>query len=206
MNFKKIIHACNLLALFSTLLAINISYGNFQVIIVAQAQTTPTPINASTDPFEAAILNRMFERWGISAAPNWNISGELCSGAAIDETVFQQMNPGIKCNCFNINRCRITGLRVYDMDIAGIIPDELWNLTFMNDLDLRLNFFTGPISPAIGGLNRMLYLALGNNALSGPLPSELGRLTEMLSMDIGWNNFSGPLPPSFGNFTKLTQI
>ncbi|GAA0156532.1 hypothetical protein LIER_14012 [Lithospermum erythrorhizon] len=198
------ISSCNLSDLFNFLFAFNIIYGSFQLLQLAQAQTT-VPTNASTHPSEAAILNRMFDRWGISAAASWNISGELCSGAAIDRTDFQTMNPGIKCDCSNNNICRITGLRVYDMDIPGTIPDELWNLTFVNDLDLRLNFFTGPISPAIGRLNRMQYLALGNNALSGPLPSELGRLTELISLGLGLNNFSGPLPASFGNFTKLTQ-
>ncbi|GAA0174462.1 hypothetical protein LIER_27848 [Lithospermum erythrorhizon] len=205
MNKKKLIPSCNL-ALLNYLVSISIISGSFQLLQVTQAQPTLTPTNVSTDPSEAAILNKMFERWGISAASSWNISGELCSGAAIDSTLLQTMSPGIKCDCNSNRTCHITGLRVYDLDVIGAIPDELWNLTFIDDLDLRVNFFTGPISPAIGRLNQMKYLALGNNALSGPLPSEIGSLNQLISLGLGLNNFSGPLPSSFGNLTKLTQI
>lgn len=62
-------------------------------------------------------LNSLFQKWGISAQlDQWNISGELCSGAAIDSTVFdyQNYNPFIKCDCsFNNNStCHITQLYV----------------------------------------------------------------------------------------------
>ncbi|KAG9133261.1 hypothetical protein Leryth_020755 [Lithospermum erythrorhizon] len=212
MNFKNMISSCNLSALFNFLFAFNIIYGSFQLLQLTQAQTT-VPTNASTHPTEAAILNRMFDRWGISAAASWNISGELCSGAAIDRTDFQTMNPGIKCDCSNNNICRITGLRVlspfmiplrvYDMDIPGTIPDELWNLTFINDLDLRLNFFTGPISPAIGRLNRMQYLGLGLNNFSGPLPASFGNFTKLTQTFIDSMGVSGRIPSTFAGLTSL---
>ncbi|GAA0138546.1 hypothetical protein LIER_00271 [Lithospermum erythrorhizon] len=91
----------------------------------------------------AAILNSIFEQWGKSATPNWNISGELCSGVAVDTTEIQTLNPGIKCDCSYENRtlCHITGL----MDVVGTIPDELWNLTFLNELVLRNNNISGSI-------------------------------------------------------------
>ncbi|KAL6580476.1 hypothetical protein OROMI_008500 [Orobanche minor] len=112
----------------------------------------------------------------------------MCSGAATDSTLLQTMNPGIKCDCNGNSTCHITGLRVYDLDIIGAIPDELWNLTSIHELIyLRMNFFTGPISPAIGRLNRMMYL-----------------FTKLISLGLGLNNFSGP--SSFGNLTQLTQI
>lgn len=60
------------------------------------------------------IVNSIFRKWGISASSNWNISGELCSGAAIDTvTTFADgsFNPAIKCACGNTT-CRITQLYV----------------------------------------------------------------------------------------------
>ncbi|KAL0407122.1 UNVERIFIED_CONTAM: putative LRR receptor-like serine/threonine-protein kinase, partial [Sesamum latifolium] len=55
-------------------------------------------------------LNAMFQRWGISATSDWNISGELCSGVAIDATEVGTLNPGIKCACLydNGSTCHIT--------------------------------------------------------------------------------------------------
>ncbi|GFQ00932.1 probable LRR receptor-like serine/threonine-protein kinase at1g56130 [Phtheirospermum japonicum] len=165
--------------------------------------------NATTDPSEARILNGMFERWGISAAAGWNISGELCSGVAADTTTaIGDINPGIKCDCSynNDTTCHITALRVVERDIPGSIPDELWSLSYLDNLDLRQNYFTGSLSPSIGNLTRMQYLTVGLNALSGELPRELGRLTDLRSISITANNFSGPIPSELGNLSRLSQM
>ncbi|KAK4416972.1 putative LRR receptor-like serine/threonine-protein kinase [Sesamum alatum] len=181
-----------------------VAFGQLMDIAGAQNRIT----NATTDPVEARALNTMFQRWGISATDNWNISGELCSGVAIDETQVTTLNPGIKCDCSydNNSTCHITAMRVYALDVAGPIPNELWNLTYMDDLNLAQNFLTGPIPAAIGTLNRMQYLSFGINALSGEVPRELGLLTDLRSLSFGTNNFSGPLPSELGNLTRLTQI
>uniref|UniRef100_A0A0E0EJ02 Uncharacterized protein n=1 Tax=Oryza meridionalis TaxID=40149 RepID=A0A0E0EJ02_9ORYZ len=59
----------------------------------------------------------MFQRWGLKASPKWNISGEPCSGAAIDDKYDIEKNLdlfylSIKCNCtYNNNKvCHITKL------------------------------------------------------------------------------------------------
>ncbi|KAK6133094.1 hypothetical protein DH2020_033133 [Rehmannia glutinosa] len=172
----------------------------------ARAQNRTT--NATTDPSEARALNAIFERWRISANNQWNISGELCSGVATDATEIANINPGIKCDCSDNNRstCHITALRVYALDVAGPLPDELWNLTYLTDVNLGQNYLTGPIPAAIGNLVRMQYLSLGINALSGALPRELGLLTDLRSLSFSTNNFSGPLPSQLGSLSRLTQI
>ncbi|PKI36718.1 hypothetical protein CRG98_042883 [Punica granatum] len=55
------------------------------------------------------------KKWGISAgAGQWNISGEPCTGAAVDSTTFDNKayNPLIKCDCSanNGSTCHITQL------------------------------------------------------------------------------------------------
>ncbi|CAA0822383.1 Probable LRR receptor-like serine/threonine-protein kinase [Striga hermonthica] len=178
-----------------------------QLVDTAGAQNVST--NATTDPDEARILNGLFQRWGITAMDTWNISGELCSGVASDTTTpLLNLNPGIKCDCsYNSNTtCHITGLRLYDLDIQGSLPDDLWSLTYLDDLDLRQNYFTGPISSSIGNLTRMQYLSFGLNALSGELPREFGLMTDLRSISITANNFSGPIPLEFGNLTRLEQM
>ncbi|KAL2473240.1 putative LRR receptor-like serine/threonine-protein kinase [Forsythia ovata] len=159
--------------------------------------------------FAARAVNSIFQRWGISGTnQGWNISGELCSGVAIDDTEIGAFNPGIKCDCSSNNgtTCRITALRVYALDVEGPIPNELWNLTFLTNLDFGQNYLTGPLPAFIGNLTRMQYLTFGINALSGEVPKELGKLTDLRSLSFGTNNFSGPLPSELGNLTKLTQI
>ncbi|KAL0407107.1 UNVERIFIED_CONTAM: putative LRR receptor-like serine/threonine-protein kinase [Sesamum latifolium] len=179
-----------------------------QLMDIAGAQNRTTNATATTDPLEARAVNAMFQRWGISATNNWNISGELCSGVAIDDTEISILNPGIKCNCTYNNRttCHITALRVQALDVSGPIPDELSNLTYMDDLNLGQNYLTGQIPAFIGKLNRMQYLNFGENALSGVIPRELGLLTDLRSLSFNINNFSGPLPSELGNLSRLGNI
>ncbi|XP_073058818.1 probable LRR receptor-like serine/threonine-protein kinase At1g56130 isoform X1 [Primulina eburnea] len=164
--------------------------------------------NATVDPLEAIAINSMFQRWKLSASNQWNISGQLCSGVAIDATEIVNFNPGIKCTCSFDNgaTCHVTALRVYALDVAGPIPDEIRNLTYLTDLNLGQNYLTGPIPATIVSLTRMQYLNLGINALSGELPKELGLLSDLRSIAFGTNNFSGPLPPELGNLSRLTQM
>ncbi|KFK35533.1 hypothetical protein AALP_AA4G003000 [Arabis alpina] len=166
---------------------------------------------ATTDPDEARALNKIFETWKIKAIPSWNISGELCSGDAIDDSVSIDnlaFNPLIKCDCSYENNtiCRIFALRARGMDVAGPIPDELWSLVYISNLNLNQNFLTGSLSPGIGNLTKMQWMTFGANALSGPVPKEIGLLTDLRSLAIDMNNFSGSLPPEIGNCTKLVKM
>ncbi|KAI3778827.1 hypothetical protein L2E82_08212 [Cichorium intybus] len=174
---------------------------------VAQAQNI-------TDPAEARVINAMFSQWGIAESVvtgmKWNISGEICSGAALDTTNFDSVayNPAIKCECNipNSATCHITKLKVYAMNAVGPIPEGLWTLVYLTNLNLGQNYLTGPLSPSIGNLTRMQWLSLGINALSGQVPPELGQLTDLRSLGIGTNNFNGSLPSELGNLTRLEQI
>ncbi|KAJ0241222.1 Malectin domain-containing protein [Hirschfeldia incana] len=166
---------------------------------------------ASTHPDEARALNSIFATWKIRAPREWNISGELCSGAAIEDGVTidsRAYNPLIKCDCSFVNStiCRITALKVYAIDVVGTIPEELWTLEYLTNLNLAQNFLTGSLSPAIGNLTRMEWVTFGINALSGPIPKEIGLLRNLKSLAVGSNNFSGSIPAEIGSCTKLQQI
>ncbi|CAL5390122.1 unnamed protein product [Camellia sinensis] len=179
-------------------------FGLLLLLQIARAQNGTTPAS------EVIALNSIFKKWAIVAASNqWNISGEPCTGAAIDGTSIENSNvnynPGIQCEC-NGTICHITHLKVYALDVIGVIPDELWTLTHLINLNLAQNYLTGPLSASIGNLTRMQYLSLGTNALSGELPVELGKLTNLISLSVSSNNFSGPLPSDLGNLAKLEQL
>uniref|UniRef100_A0A453CQJ0 non-specific serine/threonine protein kinase n=1 Tax=Aegilops tauschii subsp. strangulata TaxID=200361 RepID=A0A453CQJ0_AEGTS len=161
-----------------------------------------------TCPFPAAALNAVFAKLGQKASSSWNISGNLCTGAATDDTDIDNdpnFNPAIKCLCStgNASLCRITRLKIYALDAVGPIPEELWNLTSLTNLNLAQNYLTGPIPSFIGNLAQMQYLSLGINALSGPLPKELGNLTNLVSLYIDSAGLTGPLPASLSKLTKM---
>ncbi|VVB00154.1 unnamed protein product [Arabis nemorensis] len=114
----------------------------------------------------------------------------------------------IKCDCNfqNSTICRITTLKVFDSEVVGPIPQELWTLDYLTVLNLAQNVLRGSLPPAIGNLTRMKYMTFEINALSGPLPKEIGLLKDLISLSISSNNFSGSIPAEIGSCTKLQKI
>ncbi|EOA39474.1 hypothetical protein CARUB_v10008071mg [Capsella rubella] len=187
------------------------SFGTFQTKDTTASSSSSTMFVTPREADTARALNSIFAAWRIRAPREWNISGELCSGAAIDERITiddKNHNPFIKCDCNfeNSTICHITALKVFQKDVVGAIPPQLWTLTYLINLNLAQNYLTGSIPPAIGYLTRMEWLTFGINALSGPFPKEIGLLTELKSLGIGVNNFSGSIPAEIGNCTKLMKI
>ncbi|OMO49822.1 hypothetical protein COLO4_38356 [Corchorus olitorius] len=103
---------------------------------------------------------------GYTNHPTYNNNfGEPCTGAAIDDStdiLDDIYNPFIKCDCSfdNNSTCHITKLKVRLLNVSGVIPDELWTLTYLSHLDI------------------------GHNALSGEVPKELGLLTDLRGLYI----------------------
>ncbi|XP_010645966.1 probable LRR receptor-like serine/threonine-protein kinase At1g56140 isoform X3 [Vitis vinifera] len=155
-------------------------------------------------------LNSLFKQWNMQSTTFWNMSGEPCSGSAINEIQFyDEVNKqAIMCNCtYNDNTtCHITHLKVLSLNKTGEIPEELTTLTYLMVLRLDKNYFTGPLPSFIANLSQMQYLSLGHNGLSGSIPKELGNLKDLIMLSIGSNNFSGFLPPELGNLPKLELI
>ncbi|XP_071682409.1 probable LRR receptor-like serine/threonine-protein kinase At1g56130 [Lolium perenne] len=100
----------------------------------AQAQMQP-----QTDPTEAAAVNAILAKLGLKAQPSWNVSGNLCSGAATDDSMIlddnPNFNPAIQCDCTDQNGtiCHVTKFKINDL-AAGPIPEELRNLTHLTKL------------------------------------------------------------------------
>ncbi|KAK9070626.1 hypothetical protein SSX86_011028 [Deinandra increscens subsp. villosa] len=187
----------------------------FLVMIISSLEAqTQTQAQNTTDPAEVRVINELFSGWGIpetsATQMGWNLSGEPCSGAAIDESndfESRAYNPGLKCNCnFPNSTCHITQIKVTGLDAVGPIPEGLWTLTYLINLNLVQNYLTGPLSPSIGNLTRMQWLTFGGNALSGEVPPELGRLTDLRSLSINTNSFNGSLPSELGNLQRLEQL
>ncbi|CAN6545892.1 unnamed protein product [Malus baccata var. baccata] len=171
--------------------------------------------NATTNPSEVRALNSIFEQWDTQAVSGlWNISGEPCSGSALNGTDFESpndnpdINPAIECDCTydNGTTCHITKLRVYALNKRGVFPEEFVALRYLTTLRIDRNYFTGPLPAFIGNMSALTVLYIRFNSFSGPIPKELGNLKELTVLDIGSNNFSGTLPPELGNLVKLEQL
>ncbi|XP_078438550.1 putative LRR receptor-like serine/threonine-protein kinase At1g56130 [Wolffia australiana] len=179
----------------------------FLVFVLFEGCSGQTTVTATTYPVEAEALNAIFRRWSLRA-DGWNISGELCSGLALDDRNYVNYNPIIICNCrFNSSTvCHITKLKVYAINVAGPIPEELQNLTYLTEINFDQNYLTGPVPTFLGRLTALQRLSFGINGLSGPLPREMGLLTNLVLIGMGSNNFTGPIPTEFGNLINLEEI
>ncbi|KAI3675666.1 hypothetical protein L1987_85258 [Smallanthus sonchifolius] len=149
----------------------------------------------------------------------WNLSGEVCSGAAVDSTDYdsRDYNPGIKCDCsFPNSTCHITRLWASDNEFTGRIPDFIGNWTWLKSLRFEGNSFEGSMPPSfsrltslqelrISGLSNgtmdfirdlksLSNLVLRNNRISGPIPTYIGEFQNLQRLFLGNNSLNGTLP------------
>lgn len=154
-----------------------------------------------TEPREVDAINKIIDHWKLRSKLNFSVDPCIQNATWAPDTA----NPRIACDCSD-TVCHITHLKIYALDVSGEIPQELFVLTELMDLNLGQNVINGSIPPEIGQLSKMKYLSLGINNITGPVPAELGNLTKLLSLSLSSNNFRGTLPPQLGNLTSLTQL
>ncbi|KAK1277840.1 hypothetical protein QJS04_geneDACA024198 [Acorus gramineus] len=149
------------------------------------------------------------KRFGINATNSWNRSGELCSGAAIDNTADinnPELNPGIKCDCSLDKNCHIIRLKLDKNLLTGQVPTFLGNLSSLQILSFGHNNFTGPFPAELGNLINLQKLYVDSCGASGEIPSSfayLRNLKEVWAMD---NNFTGILPGFIGGWTSMQDF
>ncbi|CAN6545912.1 unnamed protein product [Malus baccata var. baccata] len=166
-----------------------------------------------TELTESAVraLNSIFEQWDTQAMSGlWNISGEPCSGSAINSTEFEVFNngPAIYCNCSYDNNatCHITKLSIGINSFSGPIPKELGNLKELTLLAFGSNNFSGTLPPELGNLVKLEQIYMDSCGLSGEIPSTFAKLTNMQTLRFQGNSFEGPIPTSFSQLTSLTSL
>ena len=95
---------------------------------------------------------------------------------------------------------QLTDLGLDDNQLFGTVPTEIGRLTQLVALNLGVNQFTGTVPTEIGRLTLLQHLYIERNRLSGTVPTEMGRLTQLITLDLYRNSLSGTLP------TELNQI
>ncbi|KAG5001071.1 hypothetical protein JHK87_022143 [Glycine soja] len=96
--------------------------------------------------------------------------------------------------------------KVYAMSIVGTIPEELWTLTYLTNLSIGINNFSGELPKELGNLTELRSLAFGSNKFRGSLPSELGKLTNLEQIYFDSSGISGPIPSTFANLKNLLHV
>ncbi|GLJ27501.1 hypothetical protein SUGI_0539530 [Cryptomeria japonica] len=72
-----------------------------------------------------------------------------------------------------------------DVFLTGVIRPSLFNLKYLQYLDLSGNQFTGTtISPQLAKLQRLTFLGLARAGFGGEIPKELGNITTLRHLDL----------------------
>nr|XP_028956503.1 probable LRR receptor-like serine/threonine-protein kinase At1g53430 [Malus domestica] len=89
------------------------------------------------------------------------------------------------------------------LNLTGVIPEELGNLTRLEKIDFTRNYISGSI-PASLSRSPIRFLYLLGNRLNGLIPTD--SFTLLRELDLEDNQFEGPLPQNLGKLTQLEKI
>ncbi|XP_048441869.1 probable LRR receptor-like serine/threonine-protein kinase At1g53430 [Pyrus x bretschneideri] len=98
---------------------------------------------------------------------------------------------------------KFSAIELKGLNLTGVIPEELGNLTQLEKIDFTRNYISGSI-PASLSRSPIRFLYLLGNRLSGLIPS--GDFTLLRELDLKDNQFEGPLPLNLGRLTQLERI
>ena len=90
--------------------------------------------------------------------------------------------------------------------LTGPLPEELFDLPELRDLQLRSFHVGGTLPPEIARLRQLVTLDLRSAGLGGPLPAEITQLTKLQVLNLGRNDLIGSLPPELGSMAELRAL
>ncbi|KAM7250543.1 hypothetical protein ACFE04_022426 [Oxalis oulophora] len=90
--------------------------------------------------------------------------------------------------------------------LTGSIPEELGNLSTLQELNVEDNLLGGPLPASLGNLSLLYRLVLTANNFTGQIPESFGKLKNLEQFRTDGNTFSGQLPSFIGNWTKLKAL
>ncbi|XP_057766382.1 probable LRR receptor-like serine/threonine-protein kinase At1g53440 [Salvia miltiorrhiza] len=135
------------------------------------------------------------------------INGSSCYGGFNFNEGVKNVYSSLVCDCtFNSSTvCHVTHMQLRGLNLTGTLPEEFVNLTYLQELDLTLNYLSGSI-PTIFGQLRLIKLSLLGNHISGKIPAEIGNITTLEDLVLDDNLLEGNLPENLGSLSNLKRL
>ncbi|KAL5853989.1 hypothetical protein ACOSQ4_003791 [Xanthoceras sorbifolium] len=124
-------------------------------------------------------------------ANNWSTSSSVCNWI------------GVTCG---VRHRRVTRLDISSFGLAGTIPPQLGNLSFLAVLNISNNSFYSSIPDEFSHLRRLLYIDLYHNQLSGTVPSSIFNISSLQQLILRDNQLSSFANMSGGGPNNLTHL
>ncbi|CAH1429656.1 unnamed protein product [Lactuca virosa] len=90
--------------------------------------------------------------------------------------------------------------------ISGSIPEQLANISTLEELVVENNLLGGPLPPQLGRLSRLRRFVASANNFTGTIPVSYGNLTNLEQFRIDGSTLSGSIPDFIGNWKNLTVL
>jgi hypothetical protein len=94
--------------------------------------------------------------------------------------------------------CAVVSVILVNMDLSGILPEAIGNLSSAASLNIASNSIFGSLPASIGNMKALSSLAVDDNSVYGPLPDSLYTLTNLQTLTLSETYISGILL-SFSN-------
>lgn len=101
---------------------------------------------------------------------------------------------------------RVTTLNLQHQKLWGSMSPYIGNLSYLHQLVLDNNSFTGEIPQELGGLKRLRILWLRNNSLDGEIPTSLSNCSSLVEIQLSRNRLVGKIPREFSSLSNLRLI
>ncbi|PQP98095.1 hypothetical protein Pyn_13856 [Prunus yedoensis var. nudiflora] len=172
-------------------------------------------VDLSSNHFFGAIPSSFFQQ--ASNLTSFNVSNNTFTGY-VPSSICLYSSPFLRLldfssNLFNGNLSlglgKCSELQVFHAghnNLSGLLPEDIYNATKLEEIALPLNSLHGAISDKIVNLTNLAILDLYINQLSGQLPLNLGKLSKLKFVTLDFNNLEGALPPSLMNCTNLVEL
>jgi Leucine-rich repeat (LRR) protein len=145
----------------------------------------------------------------------WNSSTTFCQWEGI--------------TCSRTHPGRVVALHLTGLRLSGQISSSLGNLTFLKELNLSSNSFSGQLPPlnhlhklqildlgrnlfhdtipdALANCSNLQTLYLHHNSLVGKIPATLGLLSNLKDLWLSYNNLTGTIPSYFSNSSNIQRL
>lgn len=89
-------------------------------------------------------------------------------------------------------------------NIGGNIPESIGNLPLLI-VDFDYNKFTGPIPQSLYNVRSLQQLDLNDNQMTGTISSNVANWNRMTFLQLNNNSFNGNIPPQVGSLNRLSE-
>ncbi|KAM3397451.1 LRR receptor-like serine/threonine-protein kinase FEI 2 [Capsicum galapagoense] len=159
--------------------------------------------------FLSVLLLCIFSRFALALNPDGQALVNFRISITGSDGVLEKWRPedsdpcgwkGVQCDP---KSKRVTSLSLPNHKLSGYLSPDIGKLDQLQFLALHENNFYGTIPPTLGNCTKLKSLFLQGNYLSGWIPADLGNLPELEHLDLSSNTLSGGVPPSLGKLNSL---